>query len=113
MALADAVKSPAMTEIPVAFASTMEKQREQISTQKWLALFPYGFEAWAEFRRTGYPKLYPRLNSDNTDIPVTEVVRRAPFVAGEISTNKPGVDMGVTKLSGVDNAKTRLWWDKN
>jgi Susd and RagB outer membrane lipoprotein len=113
IALADVVKSPAMTDIPVAFASTIDKQREQIGTQKWLALFPYGFEAWAEFRRTGYPKLYPKLNSDNTDVPVTEIVRRAPFVSGEIATNKPGVDMGTTKLGGADNAKTRLWWDKN
>jgi Susd and RagB outer membrane lipoprotein len=92
IALADGVNSPAMTDIPVAFAATADKQREQIGTQKWLALFPYGFEAWAEFRRTGYPKLYPRLNSDNVDIPTTEVIRRAPFVSGEISTNKPGVD---------------------
>jgi Susd and RagB outer membrane lipoprotein len=113
IALADGVNSPAMTDIPVAFAATADKQREQIGTQKWLALFPYGFEAWAEFRRTGYPKLYPRLNSDNVDIPTTETIRRAPFVSGEISTNKAGVDGGISKLGGTDNAKTRLWWDKN
>jgi hypothetical protein len=113
IALTDGVNTPAMTDIPVAFAATVDKQREQIGTQKWLALFPYGFEAWAEFRRTGYPKLYPKLNSDNPDVPTTEFVRRAPFVSGEISTNKPGVDAGVTKLGGADNAKTRLWWDKN
>jgi Susd and RagB outer membrane lipoprotein len=113
MALADGVKSPAMSDIPVAFSAIVAKQREQIGTQKWLALFPYGMEAWAEFRRSGFPKLYPRLNSDNTDVPVTDIVRRAPFVAGEISTNKAGVDEGITKLGGADNAKTRLWWDKN
>jgi Susd and RagB outer membrane lipoprotein len=112
VALQDGVRSPAMSDIPVAFSANVEKQREQIGTQKWLALFPYGFEAWAEFRRTGYPKLYPRLNSDNTDVPTTDIARRAPFVAGEITTNKPGVDSGVQKLGGADNAKTRLWWNK-
>ncbi len=110
--LSDGVRSPAMSDIPVAFASAVEKQREQIGTQKWLALFPYGFEAWAEYRRSGYPKLYPRLNSQNPDIPVGEIVRRVPFVAGEIATNKPGVESGVQKLGGADNAKTRLWWNK-
>ena len=34
-----------------------ELQLEQIITQKWIANFPLGHEAWAEFRRTGYPKL--------------------------------------------------------
>jgi hypothetical protein len=113
IALPDAVQTPAMTDIPVAFAATADKQREQIGTQKWLALFPYGFEAWAEYRRTKFPKLYPKLNSDNPDVPVTTIVRRAPFVTGEISTNKPGVDAGVKQLGGADKANTPLWWDKN
>jgi hypothetical protein len=113
IALTDAVQTPAMTDIPVAFAATVDKQREQIGTQKWLALFPYGFEAWAEFRRTKFPKLYPKLNSDNPDVPTTAIVRRAPFVTGEISTNKLGVESGVKQLGGADKANTPLWWDKN
>jgi len=45
-------------------------------------------------------------------VPVGSIVRRAPFVAGEISTNKAGVDSGVSKLGGADKSTTRLWWDK-
>jgi hypothetical protein len=112
VALNDVVKSPGMTDIPVKWEATAAKQREQILTQKWLALFPYGFEAWAEYRRSGFPKLYPRVNSDDPDVPVGSIVRRAPFVAGEISTNKAGVDSGVSKLGGADKSTTRLWWDK-
>jgi len=112
IALNDLVNTPAMTDIPVAFAGTIDKQREQIGTQKWLALFPYGLEAWAEFRRTGYPKLYPKLNSDNPLVPVTNIVRRAPFVSGETATNAPGVATGVAKLGGTDDETTRLWWNK-
>jgi hypothetical protein len=112
IALNDAVKTPAMTNIPVRWEATPARQREQIGTQKWLALFPYGFEAWAEYRRSGFPKLDPRLNSDNTDVPTTAIIRRTPFVIGEINTNKAGVDGGVQKLGGADNAATRLWWDK-
>ena len=33
--------------------------RDRIITQKWIAMFPEGCEAWAEQRRTGYPRLFP------------------------------------------------------
>ena len=33
-----------------------EENLERIITQKWIAIFPLGNEAWAEYRRTGYPK---------------------------------------------------------
>lgn len=36
-----------------------DKKLERIITQKWIATFPNGQEAWTEFRRTGYPKLFP------------------------------------------------------
>ncbi len=32
---------------------------EKIITQKWIAMFPEGCEAWAEQRRTGYPGYSP------------------------------------------------------
>ena len=34
---------------------------EKIITQKWIAMFPEGCEAWAEQRRTGYPRLFQVL----------------------------------------------------
>ena len=36
-----------------------EIKLERIITQKWIAMFPEGCEAWAEQRRTGYPRLFP------------------------------------------------------
>lgn len=107
-----AVKSPPMTDIPVKWASTPEKQLEQVITQKWLSLYPNGHEAWAEYRRTGYPKLYPRINSENPDVPADAVVRRTPYTQGEFNTNAQGVESGIKLLGGPDNASTRLWWDK-
>jgi Susd and RagB outer membrane lipoprotein len=112
VALTDGVKTPALSDIPVKWAATADKQLEQVITQKWLSLFPNGHEAWAEFRRTGFPKLYARINSDNPDIPRTSFVRRTPFTIGEQSTNPTGFASGKTKLGGADNAATRLWWDK-
>ncbi|WP_373514470.1 SusD/RagB family nutrient-binding outer membrane lipoprotein [Persicitalea sp.] len=107
-----AVKSPPLSDIPVKWATTPEKQLEQIITQKWLSLWPNGHEAWAEYRRTGYPKLYPRINSENPDVPAGGVVRRTPFTQGEFQTNEPGVQTGISKLGGPDSPATRLWWDK-
>ena len=40
---------------------------EQIITQKWLAMFPNGNEAWAEFRRTDYPRLRLPLHNLSND----------------------------------------------
>lgn len=112
IALNDGVKTPALSDIPVAFAATPAKQREQILTQKWIANWPNGHEAWAEYRRTGFPKLYPRINTENTEVPADGVVRRTPYVSGEIATNSKGVQSGVTKLGGADLSNTRLWWNK-
>jgi hypothetical protein len=112
IALADAVNSPALTDIPVAWSADASKQLEQVITQKWLALWPNGLEAWAEYRRTGFPKLYPRLNSESLVVPKDGVVRRTPFVVGETQTNPKGLATGVSKLGGADNEATRLWWNK-
>lgn len=112
IALNDMVKTPALSDIPVKFSADPAKQLEQIITQKWLANYPNGHEAWAEYRRTGYPKLYPRINSDNPDSPKDAVVRRTPFVIGEQQTNAKAVTDAITKLGGEDKSSTRLWWDK-
>ncbi len=115
IALGDVYNTPAMTNIPVAFGTTEAVQREQIGTQKWLALYPYSPEAWAEFRRTGFPKLYPRMNSENSDSPASDPasVRRTPYPPIEATANPAGLASGVSKLgAGGDKSNTRLWWNQ-
>jgi hypothetical protein len=112
IALNDGVNTPALSDIPVKWEDTPIKQREQVLTQKWLSLWPYSHEAWAEYRRTGFPKLYPRIASENPEVPANGVVRRTPYTIGENNTNKKGVESGISKLGGADNSATRLWWDK-
>lgn len=105
---------PAVSTIPVAFenGAFKESQLEQIITQKWIALYPDSEEAYAERRRTGYPTLYNRLNSLNSDIPVDELPRRMPYVSSEYSTNEQAVNDAVNNLlGGPDNGTTKLWWD--
>lgn len=104
--------TPPLTDIPVKFSTDPEKQREQIGTQKWLALYPNGMEAWAEMRRSGYPKMYPLIHSDNDDIKATEMIRRIVFVDLEKRANGNAVADAESLLGpGGDKVSTRLWWD--
>jgi len=112
----DGLNSPAMTNIPVKFdASNTATQLEQIATQKWLALYPDGIEAWADYRRSHVLKLYPVVNSDNPDITNTSTqwIRRIPFLLSEQQTNGAAVQAAVGLLGGPDKVTTPLWWDKN
>jgi hypothetical protein len=90
---------------------TTEENLERIITQKWISMFPDGQEAWSEFRRTGYPKLFPvKVNNSNGLIPNT--VRRIPFPSAEYQTNASGVAGAISLLGNPDNGGSKLWWDK-
>jgi hypothetical protein len=111
----DQQNSPALSDVSIKWdeAATAAVKREKIGTQKWLALYPDGIEAWAEYRRTRFPKLYPVVNSENEDVPAGAVLRRIPFITAEKETNKAAVEAAVQLLGGPDKASTPLWWDKN
>jgi hypothetical protein len=75
-------------------------------------MYPEGQEAWSEFRRTGYPKLFPVVvNNSNGTISTSEFIRRINFPSDERANNPAGVAGAVQALGGADNGGTRLWWD--
>lgn len=100
-------------------ADSMEKKLERIITQKWLALFPQGQEAWSEWRRTGYPK-FPLYNGNSLVVEnrsgglinSKQGIRRMSYPGSEYVDNKENVLKAVSLLGGPDNGATRLWWDK-
>ncbi|MGM9748980.1 MAG: SusD/RagB family nutrient-binding outer membrane lipoprotein [Candidatus Cryptobacteroides sp.] len=105
----------APSSITIAFdeGANFETNLERIITQKWIALYPNGCEAWAEYRRTRYPGLITPANNDSEGVVDTDLqIRRVPFPISEYSTNAKGVAIGVSVLGGPDNAGTKLWWDK-
>lgn len=106
---------PPMTDIPVKFSSDKTIQYEQIHTQKWIALFPISFEAFAEFRRTRLPKLYPKKYSVNTNIDIStgQIVTRLLFTSNEKNANAAEVEKAAVLLGGPDLESTPLWWDVN
>lgn len=90
-----------------------EKNLERIITQKWIAMFPDGQEAWTEFRRTGYPKIFPVVvNNSGGTINTTTQVRRITFPQSEYDNNEVEVIKAAALLGGSDNGGTKLWWDK-
>jgi hypothetical protein len=91
-------------------SDTQEKKLERIITQKWIALYPIGQEAWSEYRRTGYPKFFPVAQT--TEYAGLIVANRIPFPYSEYENNHDNVAAAVTMLGGKDSYSTKLWWDK-
>jgi hypothetical protein len=81
--------------------------RKSIGTQKWLALYMQGLEAWAEWRRLDYPALLPAPDAEaGRPIP-----RRRGYPLQEINLNRNNYNQAVSR-QGPDQLDTRMWWDK-
>ena len=111
-----------LTSTPVKWdeSGDFETNLEQIITQKYIACWPEGQEAWSEFRRTGYPKVIPfSVNNSGGMIDTQQQIRRMNYPATEYRTNDKNVNSAVAVLNGEssqakgDNGGTRVWWDKN
>ena len=83
---------------------------KKIGTQRWIAMYPDGLQAWAEWRRTGFPVLTPAVDATNDG---KQIPRRFVYGTGELSTNKAAIDEAVSRIpGGVDDQDARMWWDK-
>ena len=99
--------------------ATEEEKLERIITQKYLAIFPNGQEAWTEWRRTGYPRqIVVAENKTNSAVLIGNGydlggVRRLPYPRTEYEQNGENLHNAISQyLGGVDNAATKVWWDK-
>ena len=81
--------------------------KKSIGTQKWIALYNVGIQAWAEWRRLSFPVLALAPAATPSKIP-----RRRAYPSEEYSTNKENVEEAVTRLGGKDLFTERVWWDK-
>lgn len=109
-----AYSKDAATDITIKWVSTdtFEKNLERIITQKYLAIYPDGQEAWSEFRRTGYPKIFtPVLIATDADV-AGYGPTRIPYSNDEYNKNLENITKAVTLLGGADNGATKVWWDK-
>ena len=82
---------------------------EQINTQYWVASFLNGPEAFANFRRSGFPVLTPNP-FPGKGIKGT-FIRRLTYPNSEISVNSTNVKEAISRM-GADDLDTKVWWDK-
>jgi len=84
---------------------------QMINTQFWIATFLNEYEAWANYRRTGFPVLNP------TTYPISQspgaVPRRMQYSTVDKQVNPDNYNIAVKGLTGGDKITSRMWWDTN
>lgn len=115
----------------LSLATTDAQKLEAIITQKWIALnYVTSNEAWADYRRTGYPTVTPQhyvshdaagnpvdqpITTDYTNFASTQSVSTRPdklpvrvlYPASEYSLNSNNAP------SGINPFTSRIFWDAN
>lgn len=87
--------------------------QERIITQKWIANWLIGNEAWADYRRTGYPRLFPATEAGNRSGGIVDSkkgARRIPYPSAERINNAENYRNALVLLGGEDNMGTDLWF---
>lgn len=79
---------------------------KQIATQKWIALFSDGAQAWTEWRRTCQPANV--IPGPNTIVPY--IPRRYYYSTTEASVNATNLNAAIAR-QGADDFGTRVYWD--
>ena len=91
---------------------TATTELQQINTQYWISSFMNGPEAFANFRRSGFPALTPNPYGQptNPDVPNGTFIRRLTYPTSELSVNTANVNEAITR-QGPDKLSTKVWWD--
>lgn len=87
----------------------LTKALEQINTEYWVASFLNGPEAFANFRRSGFPVLTPNLYPGK-DLKTETFIRRITYPDAELNVNNENVKQAISR-QGPDVLDTRVWWD--
>ena len=110
---ASAVSPSAADPYIAANPLTAGNEKEQINTQYWISSFLNGPEAWANFRRSGFPLLTPNPygQPNNPDVPAGTFINRLGYPTSELSVNSKNVAEAVAR-QGPEKISTKVWWDK-
>ena len=96
---------------PYKTSGTVEEQIEQISTQKWVALFLEDeYEIFSNWRRTGYPKLTPTNYPGN--LTGGKIPTRFQIPDSEGIYNEANFIQARTRQGGTNSLSSIVWWDK-
>ncbi|MDR3329563.1 MAG: SusD/RagB family nutrient-binding outer membrane lipoprotein, partial [Prevotellaceae bacterium] len=91
---------------------TTAQQLENLLNQKYIALFWVGYEAWCDYRRTGYPTLTINSGTQNDHVLPT----RMEYPVNVRSTNPANYEAAVNlmreRYGQSDNMKCPVWWSR-
>jgi hypothetical protein len=79
--------------------------KEKIGTQKWIALYNRGYDAWTEWRRLDFPKLEAPADA------VSDIPLRLSYPVNEQNLNVTNYNQAASAIGG-DLVTTRLFFDK-
>lgn len=79
-----------------------------IGEQYWIVTFLNEYEAWANWRRTGFPALTPVNYPGN--ISNGQIPRRLRYFEAEYGNNGDALNNALQRM-GPDEFTTRMWWD--
>ncbi|RZK55305.1 MAG: SusD/RagB family nutrient-binding outer membrane lipoprotein, partial [Pedobacter sp.] len=96
-------------------ATTDAERLEAIITQKYIALnFVNGFEAWQEYKRTGFPRVSG--TAATTTFASTQSVGTTPDrlpVRSLYPTTEYNLNPNVPPAASIDAFTTKIFWDNN
>jgi hypothetical protein len=80
-----------------------------INTQFWICTFFNEYEAWANYRRTGFPALVP-VTFTGSQSPGA-IPRRMYYSSVDKQVNTTNYNAAVAGMTGGDKVTSRMWWD--
>jgi hypothetical protein len=89
----------------VAYATAAGTWQEKIGTQKYIALYNRGYDAWTEWRRLDFPVFNAPSGISYANIPV-----RLTYPVSEQNLNKSNYEKASGDIGG-DKLTTKLFWD--
>ena len=110
--ITDAEYAAYIAQPNIAFAVGVDGQKQQINTQAWILHFHNPAEAWANLRRSDYP----RLQAPNTKNPLIDgaaIPVRLCYPLKEETYSKEAYDAAKARVEGGYSWHAPLWWDRH
>lgn len=100
----DADADAYLAQADVAYGTAAGDWKQKIGTQKWIAMYDRGFEAWSSWRMYDYPAM--NIAAEAGTLPPT----RYNYTVDEYSVNSTNVS---SANGGDDNRMSKVFWDVN
>lgn len=84
----------------------------RVLEQKYIAMFWVGYEAWCDYRRTGYPKLRIGSATLNDQVLPTRFGYATQTISNNLTNYNEAVDRMFKAYYMGDTMKTPVWWSK-